>query len=101
MNIGISEASLIISFAVLVFAVIRDFTNSKRYSKLDTKEDTAKIVTMSNDITQIGKDIARLEGAIGQINTNYIDMIKQFTKMDGSLGTAWKQIDEIKEKLNK
>ena len=78
--------------AVIVF-IVSLFTNGKK----QTTDETMTIATVLANFQQIAKDIADMKRDMESLRQSVQEDHDRIIKMEMSLDTAWKRIDEIKE----
>ena len=81
------------SFVVAALALLVSFlTNIKR----DTRQDTTQIATIMAKLDSISEDIRDVKKDVAGLRQSVQDNHDRILKLEMSLDTAWKRIDEIR-----
>ncbi len=79
---------LIAGFALLISA----FSNQRK----NTKEDSTQVATMMAVLNGIKEDIHDIKRDLSEIRSSLQDHLERIVKIEQSLETAWKRIDELR-----
>ena len=84
----VSAGSLIIAFVALVMSIWNT-------SKKDSKEHTQQITMVMAKLDSISEDIKDLKKDVSDMRVSIQDNHDRIIKLEMSLSTAWKRIDEL------
>lgn len=86
------------SMAVALIALLLSIYNS---GKKETKEDSARITQIMTRMEEVSEDVKEIKEdfrrEVAELKASYQVDHDKITKLEYSLDTAWKRIDEIRE----
>ena len=100
MTIEVS-AAIIISVISLSFSVYMGLKGNKRTDTKDIEERTKERTELNVKLDYISSNMQDIKIQISSLVEKVDSHGERLTRIESSLGTAWKRIDEIMERLNK
>lgn len=91
------EISLLIAGASLAFAVAFGAANAKRNSKSDDKIEATQMTTVIVKLENIGNICTEIKGELNSIKADVKGITERMIVVEGSLESAWKCIEELKQ----
>ncbi len=82
------------SLIVAIFALLLSFFNG---TKKNTKEDSSQIATILTKLDSLSGDMREIKNDIADLRQSMLIDHDKIIKLELSLETAWKRIDEIRE----
>ena len=95
------EAGLLISFAGVAISALLGWKNNKRSDTKDIEERTRERTELNVKLDFIASNMQDIKEQMSSLVEKVDSHGERLTRIEGSLDTAWKRIDEIVERLNK
>lgn len=95
------EVALLISCLSVAFSIFFGLKNSKRSDTKDIEERTKERTELNVKLDYISSNMQEIKNQISSLVEKVDSHGERLTRIESSLGTAWKRIDEIMERLNK
>ena len=84
------------SYAPIIISVISILLTAYMYMNSSTKANTTELTTVIVKLESIGSGIADIKSEIASMKNDQKEDHDKLTKLEASLATAWKSIDELK-----
>jgi peptidoglycan hydrolase CwlO-like protein len=92
------ELALLISGVSLAFGIYQGITNMRRNNKKDDRNDAAQLTTVIVKLENISNGISEIKNEINGVKSDQKDDHDHIIRLDESLKSAWKRINEISGK---
>ena len=89
------ELAYVISGLSLAFAIYTGIASMKRNQKVDDKKDASELTTVIVKLENIGYGITKIETKMNSIENDRKEDREKIIRMDESLKSAWKRIEEL------
>lgn len=83
-------------YAPIIISVISILLTAYMYMNNSTKANTTELTTVIVKLESIGSGIADIKSEIASMKNDQKEDHDKLTKLEASLATAWKRIDELK-----
>lgn len=99
------ELMSLITILSVAFAIFSGVVNLKRNAKTDTEKDASEMTTVLVKLENIQNNLAEIKAEfrneVKQIKSDVTQNHDDLIRIDESLKSAWKQINEIKQNEKK
>lgn len=95
------EVALLISFISVAFSIFFGLKNSKRSDTKDIEERARERTELNVKLDFISSNMQDIKEQMSSLVEKVDSHGERLTRIEGSLDTAWRRIDEIMERLNK
>ena len=92
------EIALVISILSVFFAIFFGAINMRRNQKNDDKQEQSDMTTVTIKLESIKADTNEIKNDIKSVKTDVRHNSESIIRLDESLKSAWKQINELKDK---
>lgn len=89
------EATLLISFLSVAFAIVFGATNLRRNQKADDKREQSDMTTVIVKLESISSDTNEIKNDIKSLKSDVRHNSESIVRLDESLKSAWRRINEI------
>ena len=92
------KIALVISILSVFFAIFFGAINMRRNQKNDDKQEQSDMTTVTIKLESIKADTNEIKNDIKSVKTDVRHNSESIIRLDESLKSAWKQINELKDK---
>lgn len=92
------EIALVISILSVFFAIFFGAINMRRNQKTDDKQEQSDMTTVTIKLESIKADTNEIKNDIKSVKSDVRHNSESIIRLDESLKSAWKQINELKDK---
>ena len=95
------ELALVISIVSVFFAIFSGIVSMRRNQRTDDKQEQADMTTVSIKLESIKADTNEIKTDIKSVKADVRHNSENIIRLDESLKSAWKQINEINAQLKR
>ncbi|MBO4520741.1 MAG: CydX/CbdX family cytochrome bd oxidase small subunit [Alphaproteobacteria bacterium] len=95
------EVSLMISILSVGFAIAFGIINTMRNKKTDDQREAADMTAVMIKLEKIADDTSEIKNDLKSLKTDVRHNSESIIRLDESLKSAWKQINEINAQLKR
>lgn len=94
-----TEISLLVAIVSVFFAIIFGLINTRRAQKTDDKKEQADMTTILVKLENIQSTTNEIKNDMKNVKADVRHNSEDIIRMDESLKSAWKRINELAEKI--